>query len=418
VADAPPPLAGVRVLEVSLLEPAAVGPILADLGADVIKVETPGGGDYVRRMVWPMVDGVSLLHWHVNRGKRSIELDLRTDEGVELFLDLAAKSDVVIEAMRPGALARRGITVERLHGVRPDLVICSISGWGLTGPYANIPAHGIGFDAWAGLAEPGTDERGFVYMPDHTTVGVRVTPVWAAMAISAALVRAKTSGVGAHIDLAQADVAAITNWFKIEGMRAYERPEDEVTGNPVDGGDRRAPGIAGMLGSVRYQYYRTRDSYVLLMASEREFWQNFCDAVGRADLYEGRAGSQYADHARGDHDLQDQLTQIFLTRTTDEWVALGETANCPIARVNDATTITTDPGFRSRLPWLPAAEYGADLMPSPVNLVGERLAHTLPAPTSGQQTDDVLREVLGMSAQRLAELRESGVLGPPTTEKG
>lgn len=411
--NAAAPLAGVRVLEVSLLEPAAVGPILADLGADVIKVETPGGGDYVRRMVWPMIDGVSLLHWHVNRGKRSVELDLRTDEGVQLFLDLAAKSDVVIEAMRPGALARRGITVERLRAVRPDLVICSVSGWGMTGPYANIPAHGIGFDAWAALAEPGTDERGFVYMPDHTTVGVRVTPVWAALSIAAALVRAKATGVGAHIDLAQADVAAITNWFKIEGMRAYERPEDEVTGNPVDGGERRAPGIAGMLGSVRYQYYRTSDSYVLLMASEREFWENFCRAVGRTDLYEGRRGSQYADHARGDHELQAQLTEIFRTRTTDEWVALGESANCPIARVNDATTINGDPGFQARLPWLPAKEYGADLMPSPINLVGEQLARTLPAPASGEHTDEVLGELLGLSADRLQALHEAGVLGTP-----
>jgi crotonobetainyl-CoA:carnitine CoA-transferase CaiB-like acyl-CoA transferase len=411
------PLAGIRVLEVSLLEPAAVGPLLADLGADVIKVEPPGG-DYVRRMVWPMVEGVSLLHWHVNRGKRSVELDLRTDEGVQLFLDLAARSDVVIEAMRPGALARRGITVERLHEIRPDLVICSVSGWGMTGPYANIPAHGIGFDAWAALAEPGVDERGFVYLPDHTTVGVRVTPVWAALAVSAALLRAKTSGVGAHIDLAQADVAAVTNWFKIEGMRAYERPEDEVTGNPVDGGERRAPGIAGMLGSVRYQYYRTSDSYVLLMASEREFWENFCRAVGRSDLFEARPGSQFADHARGDHGLQEELTQIFRTRTTDEWVALGATANCPMARVNDAGTITSDPGFLARLPWLPAEEYHADLMPSPINLVGEQPARTRPAPASGEHTDEVLREVLGISAERLNDLHASGVLATPTTEKG
>ena len=147
------PLAGVRVLESSLLEPAALGMTLADLGAEVIKVEPPGG-DYVRTMAWPIIDGVSLLHWHVNRGKRSVQLDLRTDAGVDLYLDLAARSDVVIEAMRPGALARRGITVERLRERRPDLVICSVSGWGMTGPYSKLPAHGIGFDAWAGLAPP------------------------------------------------------------------------------------------------------------------------------------------------------------------------------------------------------------------------------------------------------------------------
>jgi crotonobetainyl-CoA:carnitine CoA-transferase CaiB-like acyl-CoA transferase len=408
------PLAGVRVLEASLLEPAALGMILADLGAEVIKVEPPGG-DYVRTMAWPIIEGVSLLHWHVNRGKRSIELDLRTAAGRDTFLDLAAQSDVVVEAMRPGALARRGITIERLRERRPDLVVCNVSGWGMTGPYSRIPAHGIGFDVWAGLAEPGTDEQGFAYMPDHTTVGTRVTPVWGALAVCAALLRARATGVGAQIDLAQSDVAAVMNWFRIEGTRAYERPEDEVTGNPSDGGARRAPGISGMQGSVRYQYYRTSDGYVLLMASEREFWQNFCTAVGRTDLFERRASSRYADHARGDRELQRELQAIFETRTTDEWVTLGGTANCPIARVNDAGSIKDDPGFQQRLPWLPAADYGTDLMPSPIKLVGEAVPSSRRAPTPGQDTEAVLRDVLGLGADEVERLRSEGALGGATS---
>jgi crotonobetainyl-CoA:carnitine CoA-transferase CaiB-like acyl-CoA transferase len=404
------PLTGVRVLEASLLEPAALGQVLADLGADVIKVEAPGG-DYVRRMAWPIIEGVSLLHWHVNRGKRSVELDLRSDAGVEVFLDLVEQSDVVVEAMRPGALARRGLTIERMRERRSDLVVCSVSGWGMTGPYSNIPAHGIGFDVWAALAEPGIDDEGFVYMPDHTTVGTRVTPVWGALSVCAALLRARATGVGAHIDLAQSDVAAVTNWFRVEGTRAYERPETEVTGNPSDGGERRAPGITGMQGSVRYQYYRTSDGYVLLMASEREFWENFCKAVDRTDLFERRASETYADHARGDRDLQRELQAIFLTRTTDEWVALGGSANCPLARVNDPASIAGDPGFAARLPWLPAAEYGTDLMPTPVKLVGEEPVHSRPAPTPGQHTEEVLREVLKASPERIAALRAAGAFG-------
>jgi crotonobetainyl-CoA:carnitine CoA-transferase CaiB-like acyl-CoA transferase len=408
------PLAGVRVLEASLLEPAALGMILADLGADVIKVEPPGG-DYVRTMAWPIIEGVSLLHWHVNRGKRSVELDLRTDAGVELFLDLAERSDVLVEAMRPGALARRGVTVERLRERRPDLVICNVSGWGMTGPYSNIPAHGIGFDVWAGLAEPGIDDDGFVYMPDHTTVGTRVTPVWGALSVCAALLRARATGVGAQIDLAQSDVAAVMNWFRIEGTRAYERPQSEVTGNAADGGERRAPGLTGMQGSVRYQYYRTSDGYVLLMASEREFWRNFCAAVDRMDLYERRASSQYADHARGDRELQHELQELFEARTSAEWVELGAKANCPVARVNDAGSLPHDPAFLARLPWLPAAEYGTDLMPSPLNFVGETGLGSRPAPTPGQHTDEVLRDVLGTSPEQIASWRSAGVLGKTGT---
>jgi crotonobetainyl-CoA:carnitine CoA-transferase CaiB-like acyl-CoA transferase len=408
-------LAGIRVLESSLLEPGALGMTLAELGADVIKVEPPGG-DYIRSMSWPIIDGVSLLHWHVNRGKRSVELDLRTDEGVALYLDLVEKSDVVIEAMRPGALARRGITVERMRERNPALVICSVSGWGMTGPYRDIPSHGIGFDVWAGLAAPATDDEGFVYMPDHTTVGTRVTPVVGALAVCAALIRARSTGEGAHIDLAQSDVAAAMNWFRIEGERAYERPEDEVTGNPADGGERRAPGVAGMAGSVRYQYYRTLDGHVLLMASEREFWQNFCTAVGREDLFEATRGSHHADHARGNRQLQRELQDIFATRSSADWVQLGADSNCPIAAVNSAATISNDPQFQARLGWLPASDVGTDMVPNPIRLVGESLPRPSAAPTAGQHTAEVLRSVLQLDEAKLDELARAGVFGAEPRE--
>jgi crotonobetainyl-CoA:carnitine CoA-transferase CaiB-like acyl-CoA transferase len=410
-------LSGVRVLESSLLEPGALAMVLGELGADVIKVEPPGG-DYIRTMSWPIIDGVSLLHWHVNRGKRSVQLDLRTDSGVALYLDLVEKSDVVIEAMRPGALARRGITVELMRERNPSLVICSVSGWGMTGPYRDIPSHGIGFDVWAGLAAPGTDEDGFVYMPDHTTVGTRVTPVFGALAICAALLRARETGEGAHIDLAQSDVAAAMNWFRIEGARAYERPEDEVTGNPADGGERRAPGVAGMAGSVRYQYYRTLDGHVLLMASEREFWQNFCTAVGRNDLFDAAREVKYADHARGDRRLQRELQDIFATRTSAEWVKLGAGSNCPIAAVNDATSITADPQFASRLGWLPASAVGTDMIPNPIKLVGESLPPPTAAPTPGEHTVEVLRSLLGLDQEKIDELNRAGVFGTGAVPTG
>src|SRR5438132_6834 len=120
-------LAGVRIVESSLLGPGAIGMHLADLGADVIKVENPGG-DYVRRMAFPIVDGISLLHWHLNRGKRSIVLDLRNAEGVATYLELVRGADAVIEGMRPGALARRGLGWEALRAVNPRIVLCTHTG--------------------------------------------------------------------------------------------------------------------------------------------------------------------------------------------------------------------------------------------------------------------------------------------------
>src|SRR5690606_26005034 len=155
----------------SLLGPGAVGTHLADLGAEVIKVEPPAG-DYIRQMTWPIIEGSSLLHWHIHRGKKSLTLDLRTDEAQDVFRDLVRDADAVIEAMRPGALARRCLGYEDLLEINPRLVFCTISGYGMTGPYANLPSHGIAYDTWAGIVNPTFNDDGFPYLPEHASIGI------------------------------------------------------------------------------------------------------------------------------------------------------------------------------------------------------------------------------------------------------
>jgi crotonobetainyl-CoA:carnitine CoA-transferase CaiB-like acyl-CoA transferase len=401
------PLAGVRVIECSLLEPGSVAMHLAAFGAEVIKVEAPGSGDYARELSWPIVDGVSLLHWHINQGKRSIVLDLRTAEGADVFLDLVKNAHVVVEGMRPGALAKRGLGYDRLKTVNPKIVFCTLSGYGATGPYKDMPSHGIGFDAWAGCAKPVTDANGFAQIPATPSVGTRTGPVWAALAVLAALRRADHEGVGAHIDVAQSDCAAFTNWIIPESYRAYERPESEVTGNRADGYKRRAPGTEGTTEGVRYQYYRTRDGHVLFMASEREFWENFCRGVGRPELFENKPGEKYADHAIGDHALRRELQAIFDTRTTAEWIEFGLKVNTPIMVVHDGKSLLRDPQFQHRFPWLPANEHGSDLMPVPVKFTGEELPRPLKAPRLGEHTDGILSEVLRYDAARIAALKKA-----------
>ena len=135
-----------------------------------------------------------------------------------------------------------------------------------------------------------------------------------------ALLRAKITGVGARIDVAQTDAAAAANWLRIEGFRAYERPQSEVTGNPSDNFERREPGVAGLKEGVRYQVYETSDGYLLFMASEREFWENFCRGIGRPELFEQNPGEKYADHAVGNIALRRELRDIFAGRTTQEWI--------------------------------------------------------------------------------------------------
>lgn len=404
------PLAGLRILECSMLGPAAITSALVDLGADVIKVEPPSG-DYGRAMTWPIVEGVSLLHLHVNRGKRSIVLDLRTKAGADVFLDLARGSDAVVEAMRPGGLARRGLGFERLREVNPRTVFVTLSGYGATGPYKDYPSHGIAYDTWAGVIAPEVDDEGFTQIPEHVSIGINAGPLYGALAVLAGVVQARATGVGCQLEVAQSDAAAAVDWLRSETYRAYERPEEEVTGNAADGFVRRAPGTAGMRGGVRYAIYATSDSHVLFMASERVFWRNFCAGVGRPDLFEAHPGAVYADHAVGNTALQRELREIFATRTSAQWLEFGGRVQTPMAPVNTPRTLADDPQFQARLPWLPRERLGADQLPSPVLPVGGELPVPSRAPTLGQHTDEVLEGVLGYDEARRAALHACGALG-------
>src|SRR5580704_5878891 len=252
------PLHGIRIIECSALGPAAITMPLVDLGAEVIKVEPPSG-DYIREMTWPIVEGVSLMHLHINRGKRSIVMDLRNDEDVATFKELAATADVVVEAMRPGGLARRGVGYDDLRKVHPELVFCTISGYGMTGPYRDLPAHGVAFDTWAGIVPAAYDDDGFCYLPEHPSMGIHAGPLLGALALLAGVTRARATGHGTAMELAQSDAAAYMDWYRIETWRAYERPASEVTGNASDNYERRAPGTAGMREGVRYQMYESAD---------------------------------------------------------------------------------------------------------------------------------------------------------------
>jgi len=352
------PLGSVRIIECSMLGPGAITTTLADLGADVIKVEPPSG-DYIREMTWPIVEGTSLMHLHISRGKRSITIDLRTEAGREVFLELVKGADAVIEAMRPGGLDRRGVGYEACKAVNPSIVFCTISGYGMTGPYKDMPSHGIAYDVWAGLVQPVTTDDGFCAIPEHPSVGIHAGPLFGALAVLAGITRARATGEPCQLEVAQSDAAAAMDWLRSETYKAYERPESEVTGNKADGFERRAPGTAGMRDGVRYQFYETSDGHILFMSSEREFWENFCKGIGRPDLFERHPGSKYADHARGN----------------------------------------------------PKERVGNDQVPSPIKVIGEALPLPTKAPTAGQHTADVLREVLGYDDDRIASLRERGALG-------
>ena len=404
------PLAGVRIIESSILGPAAITTSLADLGAEVIKVESPSG-DYIREMTWPIIEGVSLMHYHLNRGKKSLTLDLKCEEGRQIYRELVQGADVVIEASRPGALARNGLGYDDLKKINPRIVFCSVSGYGATGPYKDMPSHGIAYDTWSGACWPAYDEEGFCYIPEHVGIGINAAPLIGGMTVLAGVIRARSTGKGCFMELGQSDAAAYFDWYRSESHMAYRRPEDVVTGNKADGYKRRPVATAGMKEGVRYQMYESADGHVLFMASEQAFWKNFCAGVDRMDLFEKWPGSKYADHARGNRELQAILRDIFKTRTTRQWLQFSVEINTPIAPVNTPENIVEDPQFQARFRILPHEQHGADMLAFPVNFEDAELPIPERAPTVGQHNEAVLREVLGYDSDKVTEVVNSGALG-------
>ena len=406
-----PMLDGIRVIECSLLGPAAITSHLVDFGAEVIKVEAPSG-DYVRQMTWPMVNDISLLHLHLNRGKQSLVLDLKVPEAVQVFEELVRESHVVIEAMRPGFLEKRGLGYARLRELNPAIVMCTISGYGATGPYRDLPSHGIAYDTWAGTLQPVIDDDGFCRIPDQANIGITAGPVFGAIGILAALVRAQKTGEGANMEIAQSDAAAYFDWYRIETWKGYdERPDTEVTGNPTDDYERRAPGLGGMWEGVRYQYYEASDGYILFMASEQAFWKNFCEGVEPDGPLREVAGQAHRRPRPGQHraagdparHLQDAHDQ-----RVDPVRRRAQHHDRPGQHAADGPRRSPVPGS---VRWTTPEQTGIDELLFPLHVEGEELPIPTMAPTVGEHSDEVLTRVLGYDADKLGKLKATGALG-------
>ena len=413
-------LAGVRVVEVAMFAPDAVGMHLADLGAEIIKVEAPGIGDPSRLLGKPY-RGESPATRRWNRGKRSLTLDLRAAAGADVFRDLVRGADAVVEGMRPGSLARRGLGYEDLLEENSSLVFATVSGWGQSGPYRDLGSHGLAFDSFAGLAPP-REVNGRTARPTgHVWQGLEAAPLYAALAIVSAIVRARASGEPSLIEVSQADAATTWNGWRI----AYDAAVAEHGSAPSDpdarelvaaleaaaegagqSGDRDLPGI-----DVRYQYYETKDGTVLLMATETKFWENFCRGLDRMDLFERWPGVGHADHDYGNDALRDQLTSLFATRTRAEWLAFFVEHDVAGAPVYTAGETFGDPHFESRGLWIDPNVHSVPLLGSPVRVDGAFAVSDRAAPSNGADSDTVLREVLGYDESRISALRASGAVG-------
>jgi crotonobetainyl-CoA:carnitine CoA-transferase CaiB-like acyl-CoA transferase len=362
------PLEGIRVLDLTRLLPGAFCTmLLADLGADVIKVEEPGTGDYMR-LTPPLVDGQSALFEALNRNKRSVTLNLKSDQGRGLLLTLVDQSDVLVEGNRPGVMNRLGLGWDVLHARNPRLVMCSITGYGQDGPFANRAGHDINYMATAGGlglngAKDGPPIPLAVQVADIGGGGLRP-----AVAILGALVAVQRGGEGRWIDASMTD-AAVSFLALAFAARAG--------GETVARGDQRLAG--------RYPCYRVYachgGGFYSVGALEPKFWSALCGALERPDLVDAQFSEAAKDHAT--------MEEIFASRTRDEWQRTLSKLDACCEPVLELDEVPAHPQIGAR---------GV--------LNAMRQGH---APGLGEHTQEVLAEA-GVDAAALQELQKAGAV--------
>jgi len=388
------PLEDVKILDLTRLLPGGYATLLlADLGADVLKIEEPGKGDYIR---WtpPVVGEFSAAHIALNRNKRSMTLNLKTDEGREIFRELATTADVVIESFRPGVMDRLGVGWEALSAVNPGLVYCAISGYGQTGPRAQVAGHDVNYIGYAGVLGINGEEGGRPVIPGVQIGDLAGGGMAAAIAILAALFQKRVTGRGDFCDIAMTDGAL--SWLTIHAGNFVATGEDP---------QRELMHLSGLYPC--YRVYPASDGYLSVGALEPQFWSALCDALDRPDL----AGDGFAMGERRDEVIA-ELDAIFSKKTRAEWMRSFEGRDVCVGPVNTFSETLLDEQFGARDMVFEAEVPGAGAwkhVGNPLKVGAAQNSHMrLPPPRMGEHTDAVLAE-LGMSDRR-EELRGSGAI--------
>ena len=406
----PGPLSHIRVLDLSrVLAGPWAGQNLADLGAEVIKVERPKTGDDSRAYGPPWMKDASgketseaAYFMAANRGKKSITVNLSNPDGQRLVRELAAKCDVLIENYKVGDLARYGLGYQDLAKANPGLVYCSVTGFGQTGPYKEKPGYDFMAQGMAGLmsltghpdGEPGGGPM---------RVGVPVidifTGMYATIAINAALAHRAVTGLGQHLDVALFDSCL--------ALLANQAMTYLSTGESPQRIGNTHPSI------VPYQVFPTSDSSMILACGNDNLFAKFCAVANREDLSQDDRYAKNVNRVKHRTTLVPILEDIFRQRRTEDWVQALESAGVPCGPINSVAQAFASPQVKARgmqinLPHPLAGQ--VPLMGSPMKFSGTPIEHELPPPVLGQHTDEILEKLLGLDAQGRDQLRATGAM--------
>jgi crotonobetainyl-CoA:carnitine CoA-transferase CaiB-like acyl-CoA transferase len=389
--------AGLRFLDLSRLLPGPYCSLLfADLGAEVIKVEEPGRGDYARRTppYWGESD-VGAYFLLLNRNKKSVSIDLKAEDGKAIFRRLARTADVLLESFRPGVMDRLGLGWEALHAENPRLVYCAISGYGQDGPYRGLVGHDVNYMGYAGALSVTGPRHGAPLTPGVQVADLGGGALMAAFSIAAALHHRQASGQGQFVDVSMTD--GVVSWL-IPHLAAFF-----ATGRVPERAESRLNG-----GWPCYGVYETADGgHVTLGALEPKFWANFCQLVDREDL----RPLQHVEGAARDR-VEEELRRLFRSRTRAEWVTLLHEADVCAGPVLDLGEVVRDPQLVQRGLFTTVEHPKLGVVPQvafPVHLSETPGRVVTPPPALGEHTDDVLRG-LGYDPATIAAFRRDGVV--------
>lgn len=372
--------------------------MLANQGAEVIKVERPGYGDDSRHSGPPFIEGESPYFWTINYDKRSIELDLKSDEGLEVLYRLVEEADVFLQNFRPGTAERLEVDEEVIREVNEDIIYCAISAFGQTGPWRERPGYDLILQGMSGIMSvTGEPDRPPVKVGLPTTD--LITAMWAAFGISSALYRRKRTGEGEYIDLGMLD--AVAPWLTKQAGKVFadETPTRMGTKDPV-----LAP----------YQTFETADGFMNVACLNQRLWRTLCETIDRPELADDPRFETNADRVEHMDDLEAELEETFRTKDTEEWIEiLLEEAGIPTGPVLkvDEALYNEQAESRGTMTDLEHPDLGTvPVIEHPLKFEEATSGFDRAPPLLGEHTEEVLTEH-GFDEDEIEHLRERGVFG-------